>query len=763
MNRGNAPTSSSTDVSHDVPLSDRQADDYNRWPIATAISAVIDSAPQGWATRIAVYGRWGDGKTTILNFVASQQHARSNVVVRFASWLAGSETELWLSFSKALRAQLKKSGLHFGWLSAVWFWLRCRAVFLPGLLKGTNAAVEQAYQVGIPSAVIDAASAGLTKLLSFSRSDAEKLRTYVTDRRIVVFIDDLDRADPSLVPKLLLTLRELLDLPQFVFVLAFDREVITRALERYNSAWGPEGAFFLEKIIDFPFELTTPTPDQVRMLAIRQFKGVCPFVPVSTIEDLYALFPRNPRRLKLFARIISSLGTEARRHGEGELNWNVIFLYNLLALEDLRFAKAFFARILDQNDFSWANWLFSREVAKEEQKKLDEFIDVDYKHLSADTRGRLRTLVNAWKDRGRQIMGVALEYQISFAMNPHHITWSEFKTFLAEWRAGRSEKVIHDFVQRRAKAITSSVESASTELMDTILTHYGNVLEKASETRIDAEHAALIQEGKETLNLFEGLYFKDLEWLPASYFQKPRIWGILVSRAWTWAGFRKNPGEEELRQYEEKLLVRAAEKSIDPVGFYTALEPWKRDDPEFDPETPKFRRELGRKLNDALSKSTIGVVLEVFKRPDLASSLYPAEEHHAFQYLLGAPESPLYEEPHLAALEDVIRTGAGALEIQKNTKDYLSLLLTALNHNGYFCQRNDRIAFLKKHEELIRVVWETLIAFRVQYRFVQSIEKIRTSLIQAGVNEVSLRRPDWLPAPQTQEAPQEHIEEGGTG
>src|SRR5258708_36198750 len=68
--------------------------------IETAISAVIDSAPQGWATRIAVYGRWGDGKTTILNFVASQQHARSNVVVRFASWLAGSELNFGLASPK---------------------------------------------------------------------------------------------------------------------------------------------------------------------------------------------------------------------------------------------------------------------------------------------------------------------------------------------------------------------------------------------------------------------------------------------------------------------------------------------------------------------------------------------------------------------------------------------------------------------------------------------------------------------------------------
>jgi KAP family P-loop domain len=68
-----------------------------------------------------------------------------------------------------------------------------------------------------------------------------------------------------------LALRELLDVPKFVFVLAFDRGTVSRALAEYNTAWGPSGEAILEKIIDFPFELPTPTPGQVKALAVRQF------------------------------------------------------------------------------------------------------------------------------------------------------------------------------------------------------------------------------------------------------------------------------------------------------------------------------------------------------------------------------------------------------------------------------------------------------------------------------------------------------------
>jgi len=475
------------DLGHDVPLADRRVDDYNRWPLATAISALIESAPRGWATRIALYGRWGEGKTTVLNFVESQQRAKENVVIRFAPWGVNSETELWGTFAKSLRTQLANSGLNLGVLAGVQFWLRRHASFLPGILKGTSSAVEQATHIPVPASIVDATSKALTRLLSFGRQYAEKLAKYAANRRVVVLIDDLDRADPSLVPRLLLTLRELLDLPQFIFIVAFDREVITRALERYNTAWGPEGALFLEKIIDFPFELPNPTPKQVKKLAIRQFKNVCPFVPSSAIEDLFALFPDNPRRMKLFARIISSLEKEAKRHEERELNWTVILLYHLIDLEDPKFAKAFFERILDDKEFSWTNWLFSSEINKEEQKKVDDFIDVAHKHLPDGVKTRLHALVNAWKERSGHIVGVVLDYQLSFAMNPHHITWGEFKPFLAKWREERSTRVIRTFIQKRADAIGSTIDSAATELMESILGHYGNVLELASNTRSSQE------------------------------------------------------------------------------------------------------------------------------------------------------------------------------------------------------------------------------------------------------------------------------------
>ena len=42
---------------HDAPISAREADIYDRWPTATAISRVIEASSTEWSTRIGIFGK----------------------------------------------------------------------------------------------------------------------------------------------------------------------------------------------------------------------------------------------------------------------------------------------------------------------------------------------------------------------------------------------------------------------------------------------------------------------------------------------------------------------------------------------------------------------------------------------------------------------------------------------------------------------------------------------------------------------------------
>ena len=102
---------------HDAPVISRSSDFYNRWIIAQSISKVIQASPLDWSTRIGVYGGWGDGKTSLLNFLEKQQNDAGNIVIRYSSWGAGNELEAWDDFGRALIFGLDKVGINLGWFS----------------------------------------------------------------------------------------------------------------------------------------------------------------------------------------------------------------------------------------------------------------------------------------------------------------------------------------------------------------------------------------------------------------------------------------------------------------------------------------------------------------------------------------------------------------------------------------------------------------------------------------------------------------------
>jgi KAP family P-loop domain len=77
-----------------------------------------------WSTRIGLHGRWGDGKTTILNFLEVQQRKRDNIVIRYSPWGLQGEAKLWEDFAKALKDGLKRNGVSMAWYRSAWLWVK---------------------------------------------------------------------------------------------------------------------------------------------------------------------------------------------------------------------------------------------------------------------------------------------------------------------------------------------------------------------------------------------------------------------------------------------------------------------------------------------------------------------------------------------------------------------------------------------------------------------------------------------------------------
>ncbi|MCK8498616.1 P-loop NTPase fold protein [Myxococcus fulvus] len=95
----------------------RTQDVLGRWRFAQEVLELLSSSPKEWSARVAIYGEWGSGKTSILNFIARMAEERGHVVVWFNPWGMPPST-IWRTFVSAVVAAIPERPLG---VDRVWF------------------------------------------------------------------------------------------------------------------------------------------------------------------------------------------------------------------------------------------------------------------------------------------------------------------------------------------------------------------------------------------------------------------------------------------------------------------------------------------------------------------------------------------------------------------------------------------------------------------------------------------------------------------
>lgn len=141
---------------HDAPVAARELDDYDRWPLASAISNIIQTTPAEWSTRVGLYGSWGTGKTSVLNFLEFQQRKTGNIVIRYSPWGASNEEDVWRDCAIKLRSGLKAHGIALGIKETTKHKVKRVAKPVSLLWRGLGKAGDESLKIPIASVVADA-------------------------------------------------------------------------------------------------------------------------------------------------------------------------------------------------------------------------------------------------------------------------------------------------------------------------------------------------------------------------------------------------------------------------------------------------------------------------------------------------------------------------------------------------------------------------------------------------------------------------------
>ena len=221
---------------------------------------------------IGIHGKWGSGKSSVLNLVVEQlqeidkpkQKKDRTHVLRFNPWNFSDQNQLVLQFLKQFRAHLlesekatgEKLGKMAGSLADYAEALSPPLELLPYgslLSAGLKIAVR-----GAKSAFGSTSEKDVNTAFEKISKEASTLR-----RRTLVIIDDIDRLTAGETRQIFQLVKLTARFPYVVYLLAFDRTAVADALQEFGIDSGNE---YLEKIVQVSFDLPPITEATLTLL-----------------------------------------------------------------------------------------------------------------------------------------------------------------------------------------------------------------------------------------------------------------------------------------------------------------------------------------------------------------------------------------------------------------------------------------------------------------------------------------------------------------
>ena len=192
-------------------------------------------------------------------------------------------------------------------------------------------------------------------------------------KRVVFFIDDLDRINPNDAVEVLEALKNIFDLNNCIFVIAIDYDVVVKGLEK---KFGPkteenerEFRSFFDKIIQVPFSMPIGSYDIDNFLD-EKLKGFGFIIPES-LRSIYMEVVKNtvgfnPRSLKRFLNTFSLLNSIRKLNLDDDIQNDEInnseielMLFALLGIQ-ISYPKIFRQLSINPEFKSWDQSLASR-------------------------------------------------------------------------------------------------------------------------------------------------------------------------------------------------------------------------------------------------------------------------------------------------------------------------------------------------------------------------------------------------------------------
>ena len=364
-------------LSPDLPIAKLEEDGLNRGSFAESLAKTLAQYSFPSSLTIGLYGEWGSGKTSLLNMVFENVERIDDgvVVLRFNPWLCSDPKQLVTQFFKqmATAIKLKKRAADKAW----------ELINQYADILGATSVIPVAGEI----------VAAFTKVLTKKAEEETKERTNDLQEsknqiikklkdekiKIIVSIDDIDRLSEEEIVAVFQLVKSLADFPNTIYVLAFDYDVVVRALGKVQHGDGKE---YLEKIVQVPFEIPVPNIDDIHEALFSKLNGILGDIPEEDWdkETWVELFQQGIKNyIRSIRDVIRYTNVFSLKY---ELLKNETSVVDLLGLTCLQvFEPTVYSKLPSYKDILCGE---RRSFSHERQKEMEEKVECAINRIAPD-------------------------------------------------------------------------------------------------------------------------------------------------------------------------------------------------------------------------------------------------------------------------------------------------------------------------------------------------------------------------------------------
>lgn len=259
----------------DKPITTCNEDKLDRTNFVDSLANDIINYKDKESLTIGLYGKWGSGKTSILNLVENKLKEKKYKIIKFNPWNFKDQDELIQAFFKEMYQQLNyvdesKFFTKFSFFFSRIFHLLSFCKYIPNVAP---------YAVVLAPLIKEYAT--LLNNLTYKKSLEEVKRKIETalrkinkkkqNKKIIVFIDDIDRLNDKEITQIFQLSKLVANFENVIYILSFDKDVVVSALKESQKDYASN---YLDKIIQVPLKVPEVSLFKVQNILIDSLNKV---------------------------------------------------------------------------------------------------------------------------------------------------------------------------------------------------------------------------------------------------------------------------------------------------------------------------------------------------------------------------------------------------------------------------------------------------------------------------------------------------------